>query len=123
MAQSTAQSVRSFAQQLTSDPGSPSNQAAIKNVTKYLSLRDTSSDNVSQSNEDTKNSRCVKRLELEEYSESVTTALYKTFYTSTYLPCTCLGKGGAVCLSEDYICALRLDGYQHVPGDDNHHFF
>jgi hypothetical protein len=114
--------VRRFARQLTSDPGCPSNQAAIKNVTEYLSLRD-SSDDVSQPSKDPKNRHSAKRFELEEYSKSVTTALHDTFYTSAYLPCTCSGKGGAVCLSEEYVCALRLDGYHHVPGDDNHCFF
>jgi len=44
--------MRSFARQLTSDPGSLSNQAAIKKVTEYLSFRDTSSDDVSQPSED-----------------------------------------------------------------------
>jgi hypothetical protein len=115
--------VRSFARQLTSNPGSPSSKEAIRNITEYLSLRDTSSDNVSQHSDDPQNRRSAKRLELEEYSESVTTALYNTFYASAYLPCTCSGKGGAVCISEDYICALRLDGYQHVPGNDNYYFF
>ncbi|KAF2496437.1 subtilisin-like protein [Lophium mytilinum] len=121
--QNTAQNIKSFARQLTLDPMSSSNQAAIKTVTDCLSLRDTSSNDISQPSEEPENRRSAKRLELEKYSESVTTALHKTFHTSAYLPCTCLGKGGAVCLSEEYVCALRLDGYQQVPGDDNHCFF
>jgi hypothetical protein len=64
-----------------------------------------------------------KQLKLEPYSESITTALHDLFYKSDYLPCTCPGKGGAIHLSAEYECALRLDGYEHVSGTDEHCFF
>lgn len=115
--------MKSFAQHLIQDPESSSNQKAINTVIEYLSLRETSSDDILQPSEIPKKHRSARRFELEEYSDMVTTALHNTFYTSNYLPCTCSCKGGAVCLSKEYVCALRLDGYQHVPGDDNHCFF
>lgn len=113
----------SFTQQLTSDPKSPSNQVAIENVREILSLHDPLPGHLLHLSDDHKTRRPAKRFELEECSETVRTALHEIFYTDTYLPCTCLGKGEVVCLSKDYVCALRLDGDLHLPGDDNHSFF
>ena len=92
-------------------------------VTECLTNHDTPSDHIAQSNKDPKSRRLAKRLKLETYPEFVTTALHETFYTNAYLPCTCSEKGRAVCLSEEYVCALRLDGEHQEPGDDTHCFF
>jgi hypothetical protein len=82
-----------------------------------------SSDEALQASKEPQDWRSSKQCSLEPYSGSMTTALHNLFYSSNYLPCTCSDKGGAVCLSTEYECALRLDGYQHVSGTDEHCFF
>ncbi|KIW22421.1 uncharacterized protein PV07_12308 [Cladophialophora immunda] len=118
-----AQGLRNFSRQMTSDPACPSSQTAIQNIADYLSLHNTSSQHVSQPLEDLSKRRWAKRFDLEEYSKPVTTALHDTFYKTAYLPCTCARNDRPVCLSEAYLCALRLEGNPHVPGDDNYFFF
>jgi hypothetical protein len=116
--------VTNFARILSSDPCSASNQAAIENITDYLSLHDTSLlDDIAQPIEDLKSSRFEKGFEIEEYSESITKALYETFYSSAYLPCTCLERRGVLCLSNQFVSALRLDGHRYMHGNDDHYFF
>ncbi|KIW21359.1 hypothetical protein PV08_01939 [Exophiala spinifera] len=117
---------KKFTQRLTVDPGSRSNQAAIQRITEitnYLSERDASYDDATQARERHDRQKFRERFEIEEYPDSVTAALHGTFYSDTYLPCTCQEDDKGLCLSKRYICALRLDGYTRVPGDDNHFFF
>jgi hypothetical protein len=81
------------------------------------------SDEAIQASKGSLDRRSSKQCALEPHSEPIATALHDLFYSSDYLPCTCSGKGGAMCLSTEYECALRLDGYQHLSGTDEHCFF
>ncbi|KAI5920979.1 hypothetical protein F4810DRAFT_722919 [Camillea tinctor] len=112
--------MKNFTRQWASDPKSQSRQQPIERITEHISHHDNSSDDVVEPDEEPNKGLLDRRLELEEYPESVNTALHTTFYTKGYLPCTCSGKGGTLCLSEEYISALRLDGLQYVFGDDGH---
>lgn len=109
--------------QLTSDSTFTSNKVTLKNFGEYVALRNISSDDLLQSHGNSGIREPAKVLELGEYPKSVTAALHDLFHESSYLPCTCVGDRRSVCLSEAYICALRLDGYQYILGDDDHCFF
>jgi hypothetical protein len=121
-AKSITQSAIDIAQRLISEPKSPSNLAALEGV-REISLRYASSDDVIQASKGPQYRRSSKQCRLEPYSKSITTGLHNLFYGGNYLPCTCPGKSGAFHLSAEYECALRLDGYQHVSGTDDHCFF
>jgi hypothetical protein len=95
----------------------------MEKVTETLSRRHASFDEGPRCSDNSQSRRSSKKCELEEYSESTTAALYDVFHSSAYLPCTCSAKRSVTCLSTDYVCALRLDGNQHAPDDDNYHFF
>jgi hypothetical protein len=112
-----------FTQNLISDPQSPSNQAAMRNIAECISIRNTACGYDSHVTPSSTTRHTTSKLELESHSSAVTTALYNTFHNNAYLPCSCPGKGGAMRLSEQYFCALRLPGIGQGTFDDQYDSF
>jgi hypothetical protein len=67
-------------------------------------------------------SNTATQLELEQYSTTTTRALHRIVYEKMLLPCECQ-EAKRFDMLRHHLCALRLDGRWHVPGDDGHCFF
>ena len=121
--ESTSAALHSLTESLISDPTSPTSRGVVQRLEERLSTRNTLANDPLPPRDEYRHKTSSGTSDWEEYSELSTGTLHDLFYSSSVLPCTCLVKGNTLCLSNEYVCALRLDGDRRLSGGLDHCFF